>query len=104
MLAKGRTMAAKVFISYRRDDSAAQAGRIQDRLELEFGRDLLFMDVYAIPLGRNFVKVLHEEVAKCGVLLAVIGPNWLDLRGEDGNRRLDNPNDYVRIEIGATSP
>ena len=94
-------MAAKVFISYRRDDSADAAGRIQDRLAGEFGRDLLFMDVDAIPLGMNFVKVLHEEVAKCGVLLAVIGPNWLDLRDEDGNRRLDNPNDFVRIEIAA---
>jgi hypothetical protein len=101
MLAKGRSMAAKVFISYRRDDSAGQAGRIQDRLEREFGRDLLFMDVDAIPLGMNFVKVLHEEVAKCGVLLAVIGPNWLDVRDEAGNRRLDNPDDFVRIEIAA---
>ncbi|MGH6936567.1 MAG: toll/interleukin-1 receptor domain-containing protein, partial [Methylocella sp.] len=101
MLAKGRMMAAKVFISCRRDDSAGQAGRIQDRLEREFGRDLLFMDVDAIPLGMNFAKVLHEEVAKCGVLLAVIGPNWLDGRDEDGNRRLDNPNDFVRIEIAA---
>jgi len=101
MLANGRTVAAKVFISYRRDDSAGQAGRIQDRLEREFGRDLLFMDVDAIPLGMNFVKILHEEVAKCGVLLAVIGPNWLDVRDEDGNRRLDNPNDFVRLEIAA---
>ena len=94
-------MAAKVFISYRRDDSAGQAGRIQDRLEREFGRDLLFMDVDAIPLGMNFVKVLHEEVAKCGVLLAVIGPNWSAARDEDGKRRLDDPNDFVRIEIAA---
>jgi hypothetical protein len=59
------------------------------------------MDVDAIPLGTNFTKVLHEEVAKCGVLLAVIGPNWLDARDEHGNRRLDNPNDFVRIEIAA---
>jgi TIR domain len=101
MLAKERMMAAKVFISYRRDDSAGQAGRIQDRLEREFGHDLLFMDVDAIPLGTNFVKVLHEEVAKCGVLLAVIGPNWPDVRDEAGNRRLDNPKDFVRIEIAA---
>jgi hypothetical protein len=57
--------------------------------------------VDAIPLGTNFSKVLHEEVAKCGVLLAVIGPNWLDARDEHGNRRLDNPNDFVRIEIAA---
>jgi hypothetical protein len=94
-------MAAKVFISYRRGDSAGYAGRVMDRLDRELGRDLVFMDVDAIPLGTNFSKVLHEEVAKCGVLLAVIGPNWLDARDEDGNRRLDNPNDFVRIEIAA---
>ena len=94
-------MAAKVFISYRRDDSAGYAGRVRDRLERELGRDLLFMDVDAIPLGSNFSKVLHEEVAKCGVLLAMIGPNWPDARDEHGHRRLDDPNDFVRIEIAA---
>src|SRR5262245_10860007 len=94
-------MAAKIFISYRRDDSAGYAGRLMDRLDREFGRDLVFMDVDAIPLGTNFSKVLHEEVAKCGVLLAMIGPNWLDARDEHGNRRLDDPNDFVRIEIAA---
>jgi TIR domain len=94
-------MAAKVFISYRRDDSAGYSGRVMDRLDRELGRDLVFMDVDAIPLGTNFSKVLHEEVAKCSVLLAVIGPNWLDARDEHGNRRLDDPNDFVRIEIAA---
>jgi TIR domain len=94
-------MAAKVFISYRRGDSAGYAGRVRDRLERELGRELLFMDVDAIPLGTNFSKVLHEEVAKCSVLLAVIGPNWLDARDEHGNRRLDDPNDWVRVEITA---
>ena len=73
-------IATKVFISYRRDDSAGHAGRVHDRLEREFGRDLLFMDVDAVPLGVNFVTVLSEEVAKCDVLLAVIGPNWLNAR------------------------
>jgi hypothetical protein len=92
---------ARVFISYRREDSAAYAGRIQDRLERELGSDLLFIDVDGIPLGVNFVKVLREEVAQCGVLLAMIGPNWLDVRHEDGTRRLDNPTDFVRIEIAA---
>ncbi|MCB1509456.1 MAG: SUMF1/EgtB/PvdO family nonheme iron enzyme [Hyphomicrobiaceae bacterium] len=89
----------KIFISYRRDDSAGHAGRVHDRLEREFGRDLLFMDVDAIPLGANFVKVLGEEVGKCDVLLAIIGPSWLDAKDEDGNRRLENPHDFVRIEI-----
>ena len=92
-------MPSKVFISYRRDDSAAFAGRVHDRLEREFGRDLLFMDVDAIPLGADFVEVLGREVAKCDVLLAIIGPNWVDARADDGSRRLEDDNDFVRIEI-----
>jgi len=92
-------MVAKVFISYRRDDSAGHAGRVHDRLGHEFGADLLFMDVDSIPLGVNFIKVLRDEVSKCEVLLAVIGPNWLNSSDEEGRRRLDNPNDFVRIEI-----
>jgi hypothetical protein len=94
-------MSAKVFISYRREDSAGHAGRVHDRLAREFGRDLLFMDVDGIPLGVNFVKVLQQEVAKCSVLLAVIGRDWLNVRSEDGQRRLDNPSDFVRVEIAA---
>ena len=81
-------MAGTIFINYRRDDSAGHA-------------DLLFIDVDAIPLGVNFIKVLRDEVAKCDVLLALIGPNWLNVRDEDGNRRLDNPSDFLRIEIAA---
>jgi formylglycine-generating enzyme required for sulfatase activity len=94
-------MSAKVFISYRRDESAGHAGRIHDRLEREFGRDLLFMDVDAIPLGTDFVDKIRAEVVKCDVLLAIIGPNWIDVRDESGRRRLDNVNDFVRIEIAA---
>ena len=90
----------KLFISYRRDDSAGYSGRVHDRLQREFGGNLLFMDVNSIPLGVNFSKVLVEEVAKCDVLLAVIGPGWLDARDEKGHRRLENPDDFVRIEIG----
>jgi hypothetical protein len=80
--AGGLAISGKVFISYRRSDSAGYAGRVWDRLERDLGRHSLFMDVAAIPLGTNFPKVLHEEVAKCGVLLAMIGPNWLDARDE----------------------
>src|ERR1700729_1083735 len=92
-------MAGKLFISYRRDDSAGHAGRVRDRLEREFGRDLLFMDVDTIPLGLNFVKVLREEVEKCDVLLAVIGPSWAAIPDKQGNPRLNDSNDFVRIEI-----
>ena len=93
-------MAPKFFISYRRDDSAGYSGRVHDRLQREFGNNLLFMDVDSIPLGVNFSKVLVEEVAKCDVLLVVIGPGWLDARDEKGHRRLENSDDFVRIEIG----
>jgi hypothetical protein len=92
-------MNPKVFLSYRRDDSAAYAGRIEDRLQRAFGRYLLFMDVDNVPLGVNFAKTLHDEVAKCEVLLAVIGRNWLSAQDDEGKRRLDNPDDFVRIEI-----
>ena len=92
-------MPVRVFISYRRDDSAGHAGRIHDRLEREFGRDLLFMDVDAIPLGADFKQVLAQEVAKCDALLVVIGPSWIDARDEAGGFRLFNTNDFVHIEI-----
>lgn len=94
-------MVERIFISYRRDDSAGHAGRVFDRLRAEFGQDVLFMDVDAIPLGSNFVKVLRDEVARCSVFLAIIGPRWLDALDEDGARRLDNPDDFVRVEIAA---
>src|SRR5262245_4749574 len=94
-------MAAKVFISYRRDDSAGYAGRVRDRLERALGRNLLCMDVDGIPLGTNLSKVLHEEVARCDVPLAMVGPNWPDARDEHGNGRLHDANDFVRVEIAA---
>jgi TIR domain len=94
-------MATRVFISYRREDSSAFAGRVADRLVPEFGREALFMDVDAVRLGVDFVEAISDEVAKCDVLLAVIGPNWLDARDEKRNRRLDDPNDFPRIEIAA---
>ncbi len=71
-------MAPQLFISYRRDDSAGYAGRVHDRLQREFGENLLFMDVDSVPLGTNFVKTIDEEVAKRDALLAVIGPGWLE--------------------------
>ena len=91
----------KIFISYRRADSKAYAGRLHDRLVTAFGAENVFMDVNNdnIPLGRDFRGVLRESVAKCDVLLALIGKQWLTISDESGSRRLDNPNDFVRIEI-----
>jgi hypothetical protein len=94
-------MAGKIFISYRRSDAEAYAGRIYDRLEGELGRDRLFMDVDSISLGVDFTEALRGEVAKCDALLAIIGEHWLDADDGKGGRRLDDPNDFVRIEIAA---
>jgi hypothetical protein len=94
--------ALKVFLSYRREDSADAAGRIADRLVRDLGKNTkVFMDVDGIPLGVDFVKRLTAEVASCDVLLAVIGPKWLEICDDKGNRRLDIRDDFVRVEISA---
>jgi hypothetical protein len=92
----------KIFISYRRDGSGGFARSIANRLRDEFGPERLFVDVDSIAAGEDFVRAIRAAVAECDVLLALIGPNWTSARkkGERG-RRLDNPNDYVRIEIAA---
>jgi TIR domain len=90
-----------IFISYRRDDSEGQAGRLYDDLSRTFGDSSVFMDVTAIEPGLDFRKVIDHNVASCGVLLAVIGPGWLDAKDETGQRRLDNPMDFVRLETAS---
>ena len=88
---------AKIFLSYRRQDSAAMAGRIYDRLRLHFGNDAVFMDIDNIPFGVNFRKHIDAAVGQCDLFLAVIGTKWA---GEaDDQRRIDDPKDFVRIEI-----
>ena len=94
-------MAGKIFINYRRDDSIGMAGRLHDRLSQTFGRDKVFLDVDHIPAGADFVAYLDSQVAECNVVLVVIGPNWLNAKDESGERRLDNPEDFVTIEIVA---
>lgn len=89
----------KIFLSYRRDDSRAIAGRIFDRLEARFGRDCVFMDVDAIPLGTDFRKHLQQAVSQCHVFLAIIGERWLSSCDAKGMRRLESPKDFVRIEV-----
>src|SRR5262252_8015296 len=94
-------MPGNIFINYRRDDSSGVAGRLHDSLAPKFGRDKLFMDVDNIPVGRDFEEHLNSQVAACDAMLAIIGPNWLTVKDETGKRRLDNPDDFVAIEIGA---
>jgi hypothetical protein len=91
---------AKLFISYRRDDSIGVAGRVYDRLAAHFGRDAVFMDVDTIPFGVDFRQHLNDAVSRCDVLLVVIGEAWLGIT-RAGQRRLDDPKDFVRIEIEA---
>jgi TIR domain len=92
---------SRVFISYRRQESSGLAGRLYDWLAARFGNDQVFMDVDTIALGVDFAEVITQAVSTCQVLLAVIGPRWLDLTDENGQRRLDDPNDIVRLEIAA---
>jgi hypothetical protein len=91
----------KIFINYRRADSIGMAGRLHDRLAQTFGRDKIFMDVDHIPAGVHFVTHLNSQVAACGVILVVIGPNWLRAKDKAGQRRLHQPDDFVAIEIAA---
>jgi tetratricopeptide (TPR) repeat protein len=94
-------MPGNIFINYRRDDSSGVAGRLHDSLAPKFGRNKLFMDVDNIPVGRDFEDYLNSQVAACDAMLAIIGPNWLTAKDETGQRRLDNPSDFIVIEIGA---
>jgi hypothetical protein len=90
---------SKIFISYRRDDAEEAAGRLSDHLVSQFGSENIFMDVDGISPGQDFRKAIDEILTKCDVLLAVVGKNWLDCKDEAGNRRLDDPRDFVRLEI-----
>lgn len=89
----------KVFISYRRDDSRWVAGRIYDALAARYDAANVFKDVYTIPLGVDFRDYLGTQVAQCDVMLVVIGAQWLSVTDDAGQRRLDNPADFTRVEI-----
>lgn len=93
--------ALTIFVTYRRQDSGDVTGRIYDRLVQHFGREMIFKDVDSIPLGVDFRKFLGDAVGRCNLLLAVIGRQWLSSQNESGARRLDDPRDFVRIEIEA---
>lgn len=88
-----------IFISYRRADSAGYAGRIFDRLRREFGDGEVFRDVDHIDGGTRFPEEIARQLEGCRVFVAVIGPGWTDARNDRGSRRLDDPQDWVRIEL-----
>ena len=95
------TEAGGIFISYRRQESSHLAGRLADRLADRFGEGQVFIDVDTIEPGADFAEEISRAVAACRVLLAAIGPTWLTAADERGRRRLDDPDDTVRVEIEA---
>jgi TIR domain len=101
MSASTGNVLGRIFMSYRRDDTAYPAGWLFDRLTSHFGRGQVFKDIDSIELGDDFVEVITTAVESCDVLLAVIGDRWLTITDQDGQRRLDNPDDFVRLEIEA---
>jgi len=91
----------RIFISYRREETAYPAGWLFDRLADHFGVSKIFKDVDSIEPGDDFVETIRLAVGSCEVLLALIGDEWLTIAAADGGRRLDDPNDFVRLEIEA---
>ncbi len=96
-----RTTMSGIFISYRREDSIAYAGRLSDRLADRFGEEQIFMDIDTMKVGLDFVEQIEKAVQSCDVLIAVIGKTWVTGQDEAGHRRLDDPEDFIRVEIQA---
>ena len=92
---------ARIFISYRRDDAAGEAGRLADHLQKRFGADRVFLDIETIEPGTDFVQVLQRSLKETAAVLVVIGRQWVDIRNAEGMRRLDDPADFVRQEVAA---
>jgi hypothetical protein len=88
-----------VFISYRREDSRETVGRIHDHLRQPFEEQHLFLDVDRQAAGEDYRMVISRALERADVLLAVIGTSWLAVADREGRRRLDDPEDIVRIEL-----
>jgi hypothetical protein len=89
----------RIFISYRRDDSPAQAGRLYGELRDHFGKHAVYRDVDSMKPGEQFVDRIERELRSAAAVVAVIGDSWLDVRDAHGTRRLEMPDDYVRREL-----
>ena len=94
-------MPPRIFISYRREDAAGDAGRLADHLSARFGKNRVFLDVDTIDPGTDFVQALHASLEQTAAVLIVIGPRWSTVTSADGARRLDSPSDFVRLEVEA---
>ncbi len=89
----------EIFVSYRRADSNDVTGRICDYLENRFGADSVFQDVDSILFGQDFREVIANAISGCKVMLAIVGDDWVTVVNHNGKRRLEDPNDYVRVEV-----
>jgi hypothetical protein len=94
-----RPRGVHIFISYRREDTGGYAGRIFDRLSQLLGRERVFMDIDTIEPGIDFADTIQQAVSACDILLVLIGPAWLRSTDASGHWRLDDPEDFVRLEI-----
>src|SRR3712207_7691642 len=89
----------RIFIRYRRGESTIYAGRLYDGLSARLGDQDVFMDVDAIEPGVDFVEYIEREVGACEILIALIGRDWATVTDAQGVRRLDDPQDFVRLEL-----
>ena len=93
-------MRRQIFISYRRDDEPGMATALYFQLEQKFTGERIFMDVEGdIRPGKDFVRIINQQVAECDVMLVMVGRGWLSAASDEGERRLDNPEDFIRLEI-----
>src|SRR6266481_64054 len=90
-----------VFISYRREITAGEARALFNELLEKRGKNSVFMDVDSIALGRDFRSALQKTLDSCDLMLVLIGRDWADVKDEEGRTRLENPGDFVRLEIEA---
>jgi hypothetical protein len=97
--ALNESLPGRIFISYRRQETAWPARQLYDVLVKHFAAEQVFKDVDNIDPGDDFVERVAAAVGSCDVLLVLIGPQWLAISDENGHRRLDSPEDYVRLEI-----
>src|SRR5687767_4485570 len=88
-----------IFISYRRGDTAGSAGRLYEDLQRRFPGLQIFFDVDGIVPGQDFRTAIDRNVSTCAALLAIIGPDWIKVQDATGRRRIDDPADFVRLEI-----
>jgi TIR domain len=90
-----------IFISYRREDTAGEAGRLAEALGAQFGRANVFIDVDTLAPGSDFAHEIEQALADCQLALILIGPQWLTVENPDGTRRIDAEDDFVRKEIAS---